>query len=124
MVLADMKIFTYIMALFAPLTATAGTLPVQISIGETVFAPVGEISLQKHLRTMSTPPYGVIIAREDMAAFGRFTATGVGQMMDISVCNQVVLSAIVQVGITNPYISIHNAPKGGLLDDFSENGCP
>jgi len=119
-----MKIFTFILVLVAPLTAAAESLPVQISIGETLFAPVGEISLQKNLRTMSTPPYGIIIAREDMAAFGRFTAEGVGQMMDVAVCGQVVLSAIVRVEITNPYISIHNAPKGGLLDSFSESGCP
>ena len=107
-----------------PLSAAADTLPVQISIGETVFAPVGEISLRQNLRTMSTPPYGVIIPPEDMEAFGRFTAEGVGQRMDISVCDQVVLSAVVQVEITSPYISIHNAPKGGLLDSFVANGCP
>lgn len=112
------------MALFAPLAATADTLPVQISIGELAFAPVGGITLQKNLRTMSTPPYGVIIAAEDIAAFSLFTAAGVGQMMDISVCGQAVVSATVQAEITTPYISIHNAPKGGLLDDFSEHGCP
>ncbi len=119
-----MKILIYILALIAPIQAVADTQPVQIAIGETVFAPIGEITLQKNLRTMSTPPYGVIISPEDMEAFGTFTAAAVGQVMGISVCGQVVLSAIVRVEITNPYISIHNAPKGGLLDSFSEHGCP
>ena len=119
-----MKLLIYLMAALVPLSAQADTLSVRITIGDMVFAPVGEISLRKNLRTMSTPPYTLIIPSADIEAFSRFTLGAVGQRMEIIVCDQVALSAVVQVEITNPYISIHNAPKGGLLDQFFENGCP
>jgi len=119
-----MKFLVFILASLAPISAIADTLPVRISIGDDVFLPQGEITLRQNLRTMSTPPYAVLIPSEDLEAFGRFTAGGVGRLMEVFVCEKVVLSAFVRVEINNPYIAIHNAPKGGLLDQFTKSGCP
>ena len=104
--------------------AARAELPVRIEIGEAVFIPQAEVSFRQNLRTMSTPPYTLIMRAPDARAFAAFTADEVGQIMDVIVCDEVVFSPSLRTLIPNGRVDIHNAPVGGLLETFIGQGCP
>ena len=110
------------MALLCATTAQA--LPVRIEIGEAVFLPQAEVDIRRNLRTLSTPPFTVVMQPPDVANFAAFTHGRVGQDMRVFVCDTVVFAPKLLAVIENGQIYIHTAMANGRLEAFTTQGCP
>jgi hypothetical protein len=119
-----MKNLLQILAFLLPVSACAAPLPVRIEIGDGVFTPQAEVSFRRNLRTLSTPPYTLVMQAPDIEAFAAFTEGRAGQPMQLFVCGEMVFAPDLSAPITNGKISIHNAPEGGRLETFLTQGCP
>lgn len=113
-----------ILVLLLPFSASAAPLPVRIEIGDGVFAPQAGVNFRRNLRTLSTPPYTLVMQAPDIERFAAFTEGRAGQPMRVIVCGAVVFAPDLRAPVTNGRIDIHNAPETGPLEQFIEKGCP
>ena len=104
--------------------SAAQALPVHIEINGAVFSPEAEVDIQRHLRTLSTPPFTIRLQAPDIAAFAAFTQARIGEMMEVFVCDEVIFSPKLLAPISDGEIYIHTALVNGRLEAFVSGGCP
>ncbi len=88
------------------------------------FAPEQQVFVQENMRTMSTPAFSLQLTPTDSRRFYTFTQAHIGELMELRVCSEVVMTPRLQTAIPDGQISIHNAPPDSRLAKFLTEGCP